>query len=52
MTENEWDKLLKIEYITQLMQDEVISFYDEISCEDLFQGKNERERILIFSTMN
>ena len=25
-----------------------LSFYDEISCEDLFEENNSRERIMIF----
>lgn len=71
MTENEWDKLLKIqttgrddshsdtyrypyeptsdEYIACLMQEEELSFYDEINCMDLFGGSDDRERIMIFT---
>ena len=26
-----------------------LDFYDEIECEDLFDGKDSRERIMIFS---
>ena len=37
------------EYIAYLMTVAELEFYDEISCEDLFPGKNNRERILIFS---
>jgi hypothetical protein len=29
--------------------DEII-FSDEIDCKDLFEGQNERERIMIFET--
>lgn len=35
------------EYISYLMTVDELEFYDEISCDDLFQGDN-RERILIF----
>lgn len=35
------------EYISYLMTVEELEFYDEIECEDLFEGDN-RERILIF----
>lgn len=37
------------EYISCLMTEEALMFVDEISTEDLFEVKNERERILIFS---
>lgn len=36
------------EYISCLMALEELEFYDEIECEDLFPGKDLRERILIF----
>lgn len=36
------------EYISCLMGLEELEFYDEIECEDLFSGKDIRERILIF----
>lgn len=36
------------EYVTYLMTKEELMFVDEISCEDLFEGNNNRERILIF----
>lgn len=36
------------DYIAYLMTVEELEFYDEISCEDLFAGKDTRERILIF----
>ena len=29
---------------------EELEFYDEIECDDLFPGKDKRERILIFHT--
>ena len=35
------------EYISYLMTVPEIEFYDEISCEDLFEGNNERERIIL-----
>ena len=36
------------EYISYLMTVDELSFYDEISCEDLFEENNSRERIMIF----
>ena len=36
------------EYISCLMTVEELEFYDEIECDDLFEGKDPRERILIF----
>ena len=36
------------EYISYLMTVEELEFYDEIECDDLFQGADPRERILIF----
>lgn len=38
------------EYVAKLMTNEVLSFVDEIDCEDLFANSKEaqRERILIF----
>ena len=36
------------EYISCLMSVEELEFYDEIECDDLFEGYEERERILIF----
>ena len=37
------------EYISYLMTVDELGFYDEISCGDLFEGNNARERIMIFS---
>jgi len=37
------------EYISYLMTVEELEFYDEIECEDLFDGCDIRERIMIFS---
>lgn len=37
------------EYVSCLMTEEQLMFYDEINTEDLFEGKNAREKILIFS---
>ena len=37
------------EHIAHLMTVEELEFYDEIECDDLFPGKDIRERILIFS---
>ena len=36
------------EYVAYLMTVEELDFYDEIPCQDLFKGKDPRERILIF----
>ena len=36
------------EYIAYLMTVEELEFLDEIDCQDLFDGKNPRERILVF----
>ena len=36
------------EYISYLMTVEELEFYDEIECDDLFEGNDPRERIMIF----
>lgn len=36
------------EYISYLMMVDELEFYDEIDCSDLFDGNEERERVLIF----
>ncbi len=36
------------EFLGYLMTVEELDFYDEIECEDLFEGNDRRERILIF----
>ena len=36
------------EYVAYLMTKKELMFVDEIECMDLFEGENERERILIF----
>ena len=36
------------EYVSYLMTVEELEFFDEIDCGDLFEGKDSRERILIF----
>ena len=36
------------EYISYLMTVDELEFYDEIECDDLFQGSDPRERIMIF----
>lgn len=36
------------EYISWLMTVDELSFYDEIDCRDLFEGNDERERIMVF----
>lgn len=37
------------EYISCLMTEDELTFFDEINCQDLFEGKNSRERVMIFS---
>ena len=37
------------EYISYLMTVDELEFLDEIDCSDLFQGKDSREQIIIFS---
>ena len=37
------------EYVSYLMTVEEMTFFDEINCQDLFLGKDPRERILIFN---
>ena len=36
------------EYVSCLMEEDELMFYDEIDCRDLFPGEDSRERILIF----
>lgn len=36
------------EFISWLMTTEELEFYDEIECDDLFEGNAQRERIMIF----
>ena len=36
------------EYISYLMTVDELEFYDEVECDDLFPGKDPRERIMIF----
>ena len=36
------------EYIAYLMTVDELGFYDEIECDDLFEGSDPRERIMIF----
>ena len=36
------------EYISYLMTVDELAFYDEIECDDLFEGNDPRERIMIF----
>ena len=36
------------EYMAYLMTVDELEFYDEIECDDLFDGYDERERVLIF----
>lgn len=39
------------DYVAYLMTKDELMFVDEIDCEDLFEGKNERERILVFEVV-
>ncbi|MFQ9151334.1 MAG: hypothetical protein ACLR6B_07090 [Blautia sp.] len=39
------------EYVSCLMTEEQFLFYDEIDTRDLFEGNNEREKILIFEVV-
>lgn len=36
------------EYVAYLMTEDMLIFVDEIDCRDLFDGKDDREKILIF----
>ena len=36
------------EFMGYLMSVEELDFYDEIECDDLFEGNDPRERIMIF----
>lgn len=36
------------EYVSYLMTQEMLLFSDEIDCQDLFEGKDPREKVLIF----
>ena len=40
------------EYISYLMTVDELEFYDEIECDDLFEGNDPRERIMIFQLPN
>lgn len=42
---------LSDEYVAYLMTQELLMFVDEIDCGDLFEGKDPREKILIFEIM-
>ena len=37
------------EYIAYLMTVDELEFYDEVMCDDLFEGNDPRERVMIFS---
>ena len=39
------------DYVAFLMTMDELMFVDEIDCEDLFEGKNSRERILVFEVV-
>lgn len=40
------------EYISYMMTVDELEFYDEIECDDLFEGNDPRERIMIFQLPN
>ena len=40
-----------MDYVAYLMTKRELMFADEIDCTDLFEGKNARERILVFEVM-
>ena len=40
------------EYVAYLMTVDELEFYDEIECDDLFSGKDRRERIMVFGFMD
>ena len=37
------------EFMCYLMGVDALEFYDEIDCDDLFEGSNHRERIMVFA---
>ena len=39
------------EYVSELMTQERLIFFDEIDCRDFFGGKDSREKILIFKVV-
>lgn len=39
------------EYVSYLMTQEQLLFYDELNCVDLFEGENLREKILVFEVV-
>ena len=39
------------EYVSELMTQEQLLFFDEIDCRDFFGGKDSREKILIFKVV-
>ena len=39
------------EYLAWLMTVDELTFVDEIDCRDLFEGENQRERIMIFEML-
>lgn len=39
------------EYISCLMTEEQLMFWDEIDCMDLFEGKNPREKVVVFEVI-
>lgn len=39
------------EYVSYLMTQDQLMFFDEIDCEDLFEGKDRREKILVFEVV-
>lgn len=39
------------EYVSYLMMEDTLMFADEIDCMDLFEGNNQREKILVFEVV-
>ena len=39
------------EYVSYLMTEDTLMFADEIECMDLFEGNNQREKILVFEVI-
>lgn len=39
------------EYLAWLMTVDELTFVDEIDCRDLFEGEDQRERIMIFEML-
>lgn len=40
-----------VDFVAYLMTKDELTFVDEIDCQDLFEGQDDRERILIFEVV-